>query len=216
MVLEVPAPLSLSSAPNLLRGWLAQVLRTNMRRSKAESTEKTPTKTPAGGNASKSGGGNGEGGDAVVNRREAKDNVDIKESGGADGEGAEQYARHGKGSLSGLRIYISRRVRKTAKTERRRSVRTYEKTVRKAGALGDNTHDGDGLPGEERMSVETPEPFLEHASISAVPFSATTARGGAYHPPAPSVLSPGIVALGSYDGRVGLGVGVGGAGGGRV
>lgn len=51
--------------------------------------------------------------------------TDEEISGGEDGDGTEQYARHGKGFLSGLRTYIRRRVRKTAKTERRRSVKTY-------------------------------------------------------------------------------------------
>jgi hypothetical protein len=123
-----------------------------MRRSKAESTEKTLTKTPAGGNVSKSGGGNGASGDVWAN---LKAEGESRVSGGADGEGAEQYARHGKGSLSGLRTYISKSVKKTAKTERRRSVRTWDGS-QEYSLLGERekkTDDGDGLPWEKRMSV---------------------------------------------------------------
>lgn len=57
--LDVPAPSSPWPAPSLLRGWLAQVVRTSILRSKAESIENTPINTPAGANVSKSGGGNG-------------------------------------------------------------------------------------------------------------------------------------------------------------
>lgn len=53
MVLEVPTLSSLSSAPSRLRGWLAQVVRTSIRRSNSESTENTPTKMPAGDNVSR-------------------------------------------------------------------------------------------------------------------------------------------------------------------
>ena len=100
-------------------------MRTSILRSNAESTEKTPTNTPAGGNESKFGGGKGGNGPPDVNRIGLLlAELDDDNSGGVDGEGREQYARHGRGSLSGLRTYISRRVRKTVKTERRRSVST--------------------------------------------------------------------------------------------
>lgn len=52
-------PSSFASAPSRLRGWLAQVVRTSMRRSNSESTENTPTKTPAGDKVSRFGGGKG-------------------------------------------------------------------------------------------------------------------------------------------------------------
>jgi hypothetical protein len=101
-------------------------VRTSILLSKAESTEKTPTKTPAGGKESKLGGGKGSSGVSVVEPIGLlAPEPEVKNSGGVDGGGTEQYARHGKGSLSGLRIYISRRVRNTAKTERRRSVKSY-------------------------------------------------------------------------------------------
>lgn len=57
VVREVPSPPSPGPAPCRLRGWLAHVVRTSIRRSKAESIEKTPTKIPAGGSASRFSGG---------------------------------------------------------------------------------------------------------------------------------------------------------------
>jgi hypothetical protein len=59
IVLEVPSPPSASLAPFRLRGWLAHVDRTSILRSNAESTENTPTNTPAGGKESRFTGGNG-------------------------------------------------------------------------------------------------------------------------------------------------------------
>lgn len=56
-VRDVPRPSSPPTAPSLLRGWLAQVVRTSMRRSKAESMEKTPTNKPEGGRSSRLDGG---------------------------------------------------------------------------------------------------------------------------------------------------------------
>jgi hypothetical protein len=74
-----------------------------MRRSEDESIEKTPTKTPTGGNASKLVGGKGGigGADSTV---EMLRNVGWALSGGGsvDASGIVQYARHGSGSLSGF------------------------------------------------------------------------------------------------------------------
>jgi len=47
-----------------------------------------------------------------------------KSDGADDGGGTEQYARHGSGSLSGLRICISNSVRKMANIVSRRRVKT--------------------------------------------------------------------------------------------
>ena len=59
-VLDVLVPLSPSPAPFLLRGWLAHVERTSIRRSNPESMEKIPTNNPTGGKESRCGGGKGE------------------------------------------------------------------------------------------------------------------------------------------------------------
>ena len=59
IVREVPKPSSPCPAPSLLRGWLAHVVRISMRRSKAESIEKTPTKIPAGERVSRCSWGKG-------------------------------------------------------------------------------------------------------------------------------------------------------------
>jgi hypothetical protein len=56
--LDVPAPSSALLAPSRLLGWLAQVLLTSIRRSKAESIENTPMNRPAGGRVSRFAGGN--------------------------------------------------------------------------------------------------------------------------------------------------------------
>lgn len=81
-------------------------MRTSILRSKAESIENTPTNNPAGGNESKLTGGNGGSIMPVVaGTGYADKDEDVSKSGGVDeGGGTEQYARHGRGSLSGLRI----------------------------------------------------------------------------------------------------------------
>lgn len=56
-VRDVPRPSSPSPAPFRLRGCVAQVVLISILRSSAESIEKTPTNTPAGGNVSKLSGG---------------------------------------------------------------------------------------------------------------------------------------------------------------
>ena len=65
--------------------------------------EKTPTKTPTGGNASKLLGGNGGigGADATVEMLR-KVGCALSGGGSVDVSGIVQYARHGRGSLSGF------------------------------------------------------------------------------------------------------------------
>jgi hypothetical protein len=86
--------------------------------------EKTPTNTPAGGKVSRSVGGNG--GNVVPEVSGIGGDIidDDCKLGGDDDAGTAQYARHGKGALSGLRIWIKRSVRDTAKTESNNSVKT--------------------------------------------------------------------------------------------
>ena len=52
-----------------------------------------------------------------------------REGGAVDTDGIEQYARHGKGSLSGFKTWIRRRVSKMATMVRIRSVKSYNKTI---------------------------------------------------------------------------------------
>ena len=101
IVREVPTPSSLTSAPSLLRGWLAHVVRTSIRRSNSESTENTPTKRPAGDNVSRFAGGKGED-DCPEDRSTGEYEGNTSYEAGNDGMA--QYALHGNGSLSGLRI----------------------------------------------------------------------------------------------------------------
>lgn len=104
MVLEVPRPSSPSPAPSRLRGWLAHVVLTSMRRSNPESMENTPTNIPAGESVSKFGGGNA--GNGIPEEALRYGYIVEEDEGlcGAYNEGAEQYALHGKGSLSGFNI----------------------------------------------------------------------------------------------------------------
>jgi hypothetical protein len=89
-------------APSRLRGWLAHVVRTSIRRSNSESTENTPTKTPTGDNVSRFVGGKG--GDDFAEDWSAKESDEGDALCEAGNDGMAQYALHGKGSLSGLRI----------------------------------------------------------------------------------------------------------------
>lgn len=78
-----------------------------MRRSTALSIENTPTNTPAGGSASRSrpGGGNVSGVKPAGGGNGKLAVGDIERGGGADEYGGMvQYPRHGRGSLSGLRM----------------------------------------------------------------------------------------------------------------
>ena len=102
IVREVPIPSSLTSAPSRLRGWLAHVVRTSIRRSNSESTENTPTKRPAGDSVSRFAGGKGE--DVCPEDVSTEEYDDGNASYEAGNDGMAQYALHGNGSLSGLRI----------------------------------------------------------------------------------------------------------------
>jgi len=98
-----------------------------MRRSTLESMEKTPTKTPAGGRESKLSGGKA--GSMLPYETFGKKVGEPGGSGRSNGgarAGLEQYARHGSGSLSGLRIYMSSNVSAIANAENKISVMTWK------------------------------------------------------------------------------------------
>lgn len=50
-----------------------------------------------------------------------------REGGDVDTEGIEQYARHGRGSLSGLRTWIRRRVSKIPKIVKMSRVKIWQR-----------------------------------------------------------------------------------------
>jgi hypothetical protein len=97
-----------------------------MRRSEDESIEKTPTKTPAGGNSSKLVGGKG-GIEGAVSTVEILRNVGWALGGGGsvDASGIVQYARHGRGSLSGFNKWINKKVIDSARTVKKRRESSY-------------------------------------------------------------------------------------------
>ena len=168
-------------------------MRTSILRSNAESIENTPMRTPAGGKESRLLGGKGvnEGPDDIAERSGAEVAGAWREGGAVDVDGAAQYARHGKGSLSGLRMCIRRRVIDTAKSARRRSVRSYESghvlALQRKGRKG--THDRYRPDGKERMSND----FLKspsHYPEGIVPMDSAPARRiGTESPPAALFVS---------------------------
>lgn len=73
-------------------------------------------------------------------------------SNGGASDGIEQYARQGRGSLSGLRRYMRSNVREIAKIENRTSVRTYSRPLSLVCLMRDSqliTHNSDRLTRKE-------------------------------------------------------------------
>ena len=185
-------------------------------------------RTPAGGKESRLLGGKGvnEGPDDIAERSGAEVAGAWREGGAVDVDGAAQYARHGKGSLSGLRMCIRRRVIDTTKNARRRSVRSYQGghvlALKWKGRGREGTHDRYRPYRKERMSddfLESPSRYPE--GIAPVD-SAPARRVGTEGPPAALFVSEPRFATGvaehgrAQKRRARFAVGVGGGRGGHA